>query len=124
MQVTKSASWGGFSFQEELFFKGEALMYMEKAGQAGHVVSVSRLGELVSKIEDAAKPAPSAKVFSIFHARAAVIAASRNYPEFRVWAGDMRGRNFVVTIWENWVADGDKHEHLVNIFIPAGMIVS
>lgn len=100
-------------------------MYMEtKAGLAGHVVSVSRLGELVSKIEDAAKPAPSAKVFSIFHARAAVIAASRNYPEFRVWAGDMRGRNFVVTIWADWVGDNDKHEHLVDILIPAGMIVS
>jgi hypothetical protein len=101
-------------------------MYIEsKSSMAGQAVSSSKLDEVVSKIEDAVRPVSQAKVFSIFHARAAVMTVAREYKEFRVWAGDMHGpQTFVVTIWEDWVGVGDKREHFVKIHLPKGRIVS
>lgn len=84
----------------------------------------TQLQQLVSDIR-AAVSVSQAKVFSISHARAAVMAVARQYPDFRIWAGDMHGsKTFIVTIWADWVADNDKREHFVKIDLPEGMIVS
>lgn len=87
--------------------------------------SRGQLQMLMSDIEKAVGRMSQAKVFSIFHARAAVMTVAREYKEFRVWAGDMHGpQTFVVTIWEDWVGVGDKREHFVKIHLPKGRIVS
>ena len=99
-------------------------MYVDsKTGGSGYSEDEVRLTQLVTELEDEVQRLLSCSV-SISPVRAGVLAIAKRYPEFVVWAGEVRRNSYVVTIWANWVWDGDKVEKVVVVNIPKNTEVS
>lgn len=103
-------------------------MYMESQSisfdNSGHDDAEGRLATLVSEIRNNVSDMLRRPIVSISHVRTAVSAIAPRYPEFRVWAGDVHERTYVVTIWMNWVGDGNKSEELIAMAIPQDTVIA
>lgn len=103
-------------------------MYMESKsvlfGDSGQYGEDGRLVTLMSEIRNNVSDMLRRPIISISHVRAVVSAIALRYPEFKVWAGEVQKNSYVVTIWMNWVGEGDKSEELVTVAIPKGTVIA
>lgn len=103
-------------------------MYMEsKAGlsdTSAYPEIEDRLSQCMTELKNEVRRRLRGTTVSISQLRAAVSAIAKRYPEFVVWAGEVRGESYVVTIWTNWVGDGDNGEELVTMAIPKDTVIA
>ncbi len=83
-----------------------------------------RFSQLAGELKQEVSPMLQAALVSISHVRAKVLRIAKCYPEFMVWAGDMRENSFVVTVWMNWMGDGDKEEKFISMALREGAVIS
>lgn len=99
-------------------------MYVDsKTGGSGYSEEEVRLAQLMAELKEEVQRLLRCSV-SISPVRAGVSAIAKHYPEFVVWAGEVRWNFYVVTIWINWVGDGEKIEKVVVVDIPKNVGVS
>lgn len=93
-------------------------------GDSGQYEEDGRLVTLMSEIRNNVSDMLRRPIVSISHVRAIVSAIAKRYPEFQVWAGEVREATYVVTIWINWVGEGDKNEAQVAMAIPKDTVIA